>query len=59
MPGLETSLFGLILVLCILFEPAGIFGRWQKVKLYFQSFPLYRRTSYRRQRAYARSERLR
>jgi branched-chain amino acid transport system permease protein len=59
MPGLETSLFGLILVLCILFEPAGIYGRWQKVKLYFQSFPLYRRTSYRRQRAYARSERLR
>ncbi len=59
MPGLETSLFGLILVLCILFEPAGIYGRWQKLKLYFQMFPLYRRTSYRRQRAYARSERLR
>jgi branched-chain amino acid transport system permease protein len=59
MPGLEPSLFGLILVLCILFEPAGIFGRWQKVKLYFNSFPMYRRTGYRRQRAYARSERLR
>jgi len=59
MPGLEPSLFGLILVLCILFEPAGIYGRWQKMKLYFASFPLYRRTSYRRQRVYARSERLR
>ena len=59
MPGLEPSIFGLILVLCILFEPAGIHGRWQKVKLYFNSFPMYRRTSFRRQRAYARSERLR
>jgi branched-chain amino acid transport system permease protein len=49
----------LILVLCILFEPAGIYGRWQKVKLYMDSFPMYRRTSFRRQRAYARSERLR
>jgi branched-chain amino acid transport system permease protein len=59
MPGLEPSLFGLILVLCILFEPAGIYGRWQKMLLYFESFPLYRRSGYRRQRAYARSERLR
>jgi branched-chain amino acid transport system permease protein len=59
MPGLEPSLFGLVLVLCILFEPAGIYGRWQKLKLYFQMFPLYRRTGFRRQRAYARSERLR
>jgi branched-chain amino acid transport system permease protein len=59
LPGLEPSLFGLILVLCILFEPAGIYGRWQKLKLYFQTFPLYRRAGYRRQRAYARSERLR
>jgi branched-chain amino acid transport system permease protein len=59
MPGLEPSLFGLILVLVILFEPAGIYGRWQKMKLYFQDFPLYRRAGFRRQRAYARSERLR
>jgi branched-chain amino acid transport system permease protein len=59
LPGLEPSLFGLVLVLCILFEPAGIYGRWQKLQLYFADFPLYRRAGYRRQRAYARSERLR
>lgn len=59
MPGLEPSLFGLILVLFILFEPEGIYGRWLKVKAYFQAFPLYRRASARRQRVYARSERLR
>jgi branched-chain amino acid transport system permease protein len=59
MPGLEPSVFGLILVLTILFEPAGIYGRWLKVKAYFQSFPLQRRAAFRRQRAYTRSERVR
>jgi branched-chain amino acid transport system permease protein len=59
MPGLEPSLFGLILVLCILFEPGGIYGRWLKVKHYFQAFPLHRRTAFRRQKSYTRSERLR
>jgi branched-chain amino acid transport system permease protein len=32
-PGLEPGTFGLILVLFILFEPQGIYGRWVKVKL--------------------------
>jgi len=59
MPGLEPSLFGLILVLCILFEPAGINGRWLKVKRYFAEFPLHKRPATRRQKSYARSERLR
>ena len=59
MPGLEPSLFGLILVLCILFEPQGINGRWQRIKAYFAAFPLHKRTSARRQKTYARSERLR
>src|SRR6266850_1792109 len=39
-PGLEPGLFGLILVLFILFEPLGIYGRWMKIKLYFAMFPL-------------------
>jgi branched-chain amino acid transport system permease protein len=59
LPGLEPSLFGLVLVLVILLEPSGINGRWLKLKAYFRSFPLHRRTSMRRQKAYARSERLR
>ena len=40
MPGLEPSLFGLVLVLVILFEPGGIYGRWLKIKHWFQAFPL-------------------
>lgn len=58
LPGLEPSIFGLILVLVILFEPAGIYGRWLKTKAYFQAFPLYRRSMFRRQRTYTRSERV-
>jgi branched-chain amino acid transport system permease protein len=58
-PGLEPGLFGLILVLFILFEPLGIYGRWAKIKLYFSMFPLYKRATFRRQKAYMRSERLR
>ncbi len=59
MPGLEPSVFGLILVLCIMFEPAGINGRWRKLKVYFLSFPLHKATAFRRQKSYAKSERLR
>jgi len=59
MPGLEPSLFGLVLVVVILFEPGGIYGRWIKIKHWFQAYPLKRRTGFRRQKSYARSERLR
>ena len=59
MPGLEPSLFGLVLVVVILFEPGGIYGRWLKIKHWFQAYPLKRRTGFRRQKSYARSERLR
>jgi branched-chain amino acid transport system permease protein len=59
MPGLEPSLFGLVLVIVILFEPGGIYGRWMKIKHWFQAYPLKRRTGFRRQKSYARSERLR
>jgi branched-chain amino acid transport system permease protein len=58
-PGLEPGIFGLILVLFILFEPLGIYGRWTKIKLYFSLFPLYKQATFRRQKAYMRSERLR
>jgi branched-chain amino acid transport system permease protein len=58
-PGLEPGIFGLILVLFILFEPLGIYGRWAKIKLYFALFPLYKQATFRRQKTYMRSERLR
>jgi branched-chain amino acid transport system permease protein len=58
-PGLEPGIFGLILVAFILLEPLGIYGRWRKITLYFALFPLYKRATFRRQKAYMRSERVR
>ena len=57
--GLEIFVFGLVLALFILFEPMGLNGRWLKLKALFQSFPLYRRDTFRRGKSYMRSERYR
>jgi len=51
--------FGLILIGFIIFEPYGIYGRWLKIRTWFDVFPFYRRGTFRRQRNYLRSERLR
>lgn len=58
LPGLEPGLFGLILVLFLIYEPLGIYGRWQKIRQYFEDFPLYRKATYKRQKRYLRTERL-
>ncbi len=58
-PGLEPGIFGLILVLFILFEPLGVYGRWRKITLFFSTFPLYKHATFKRQKSYMRSERLR
>src|ERR1700709_2500359 len=59
LPGLEPALFGLILGLFILFEPGGIYGRWLKLKSWFMNFPLYKASTFKRQKAYTKTERLR
>ena len=51
--------WGLILVLVIMFEPHGIYGRWLKFKRWFIAFPMHKRAAFRRQKSYAKSERLR
>jgi branched-chain amino acid transport system permease protein len=48
-----------VLVLVILFQPGGLNGMWLKTKQWFQAFPFKRQTSFRRQKSYAKSERLR
>ena len=58
-PGVEAGIFGLILVLVILFEPLGIYGRWLKIRIFFSTFPIYKRGTFKRQKSYMRSERLR
>jgi branched-chain amino acid transport system permease protein len=57
--GLEPLLFGLIIVLFIVFEPEGIHGRWMKLRHYFETFPYYRKASFERQKSYLKTERMR
>lgn len=59
LPGLETGIFSLIIILVILFEPRGIYGVWVKTRTYFELFPLYRKDMFRRQKSYLKTERLR
>lgn len=58
-PGLEPGLFGLILVLFLIFEPLGVYGRWRKIRHFFEEFPLYRKATHKRQKSYLRTERVR
>ena len=57
-PGLEPAIFGMILILFLIYEPLGIYGRWLKIRLFFEEFPLYRKATYKRQKSFLRTERL-
>ena len=59
LPGLEPGLFGLILVIFLIYEPLGIYGRWRKIRHFFEEFPLYRKATHKRQKRYLRTERVR
>ena len=56
--GLQAVVFGLVLIGFIVFEPLGLYGRWLKVRTWFQLFPFYRKGMFRRQKTYMKSERL-
>jgi branched-chain amino acid transport system permease protein len=57
LPGLKGAIYGLIIVLFIIFEPYGLYGRWLKIKLYFQLFPMYKKATFKRQKTYVKTER--
>ena len=56
--GLQAVVYGLVLMGFVLFEPMGLYGRWLKVRTWLQLFPFYRRGLFKRQKSYAKSERL-
>jgi len=58
-PGLETLIFAVILVVFVIYEPMGLYGRWLKTRTFFDLFPLYRRDMFRRQKSYLKTERMR
>jgi branched-chain amino acid transport system permease protein len=55
--GLEGALFGLLIILVMLFEPLGLYGRWLKTRFYFEMFPLYKKDSFKREKKYQKAER--
>jgi len=55
--GLESALYGLMIMIFILFEPMGIYGIWRKAKFYFEMFPLYKKDTFRREKKYFKAER--
>ena len=57
-PGLKSAIYGAVLILFVLFEPLGMYGRWLKVRTWFQLFPFYRRGLFKRQKAFQKSDRL-
>ncbi|MEQ8481996.1 MAG: branched-chain amino acid ABC transporter permease [Hoeflea sp.] len=57
-PGLDTMLFSVLLITFIIFEPTGLYGRWLKVRFWFEVFPLARRDMFRRQKSYLKTERM-
>jgi branched-chain amino acid transport system permease protein len=57
--GIEPLLFGLIIVIVIVFEPGGLYGRWMKIRFFFETFPYYRKSSFVRQKSYLKTDRMR
>ena len=47
-----------VLVIFVLFEPMGLYGRWLKVRTWFQLFPFYRKGMFKRQKSFTKSDRL-
>lgn len=58
-PGVDTALFALVIVIMIIYEPRGIYGIWIKVRTWFRLFPLYRKGLFRRSKTYLKTERMR
>lgn len=57
-PGLEIALFAFVLICFIMFEPMGLYGRWLKIRTYFELFPFYRKDMLKRQKTYLKTERI-
>ena len=56
--GLQGTVYGVVLIAFVLFEPMGLYGRWLKVRTWFQLFPFYRRGMFKRQKSFQKSDRL-
>ena len=53
--GLESFLYGLIIVVFLIYEPLGLYGRWLKIKFYWEMFPFYRKETFKKQRKFSKT----
>jgi branched-chain amino acid transport system permease protein len=54
--GFETAIYGLMIMLFIRFEPMGLYGRWVKIKYYFEMYPFYKKDTFKRGKKYFKAE---
>ena len=52
-------IFSAVLIAFIIYEPAGLYGRWLKIRTWWELFPLARKDMFRRQKSYLKTERMR
>jgi branched-chain amino acid transport system permease protein len=57
-PGLQGVVYGAVLIGFVLFEPMGLYGRWLKMRTWFQVFPFYRKGMFKRQKSFQKSDRV-
>ena len=57
-PGLQSLVYGAVLIAFVLGEPLGLYGRWFKIRTYLQTFPFYRKGMFKRQKTFQKSDRL-
>jgi branched-chain amino acid transport system permease protein len=57
-PGLQSVVYGAVLIGFVMFEPMGLYGRWLKIRTYLQTFPFYRKGMFKRQKSFQKSDRL-
>lgn len=58
-PGLDQAVFACILIASIIIEPLGVYGRWLKIRTWFELFPLARKDMFKRHKSYLKTERMR
>lgn len=56
--GLQSVVYGLVLIAFVMLEPMGMYGRWLKVRTWLELYPFYRRGMFKRQKSFQKSERL-
>jgi len=59
LPGMDQAVLAVLLIVFIILEPMGVYGRFIKVRTWFQLFPLARKDLFRRTRSYLKTERMR